>query len=86
MRIHVHVHTGICDNFIHSFREIFYLNILATINRQFLFLYLQRERFSKAYQMYYAIIDNYNFFFFFLETRNSMEIDGDRDNMFLKIE
>lgn len=24
--------------------------------------------------------------FFFLETRNSMEIDGDRDNMFLKIE
>lgn len=47
-----------------SFREIFYLNILATINRQFLFLYLQRERFSKAYQMYYAIIDNYNFFFF----------------------
>lgn len=65
MRIHIHVHvrTGICDNFIHSFREIFYLNILATINRQFLFLYLQRERFSKAYQMYYAIIDNYNFFF-----------------------
>lgn len=63
MRIHVHVRTGICDNFIHSFREIFYLNILATINRQFLFLYLQRERFSKAYQMYYAIIDNYNFFF-----------------------
>lgn len=44
MRIHVHVRTGICDNFIHSFREIFYLNILATINRQFLFLYLQRER------------------------------------------
>lgn len=60
----IHVRTGICDNFIHSFREIFYLNILATINRQFLFLYLQRERFSKAYQMYYAIIDNYNFFFF----------------------
>lgn len=54
----IHVRTGICDNFIHSFREIFYLNILATINRQFLFLYLQRERFSKAYQMYYAIIDN----------------------------
>lgn len=50
----IHVRTGICDNFIHSFREIFYLNILATINRQF----------SKAYQMYYAIIDNYNFFFF----------------------
>lgn len=65
MRIHVHVRTGICDNFIHSFREIFYLNILATINRQFLFLYLQRERFSKAYQMYYAIIDNYNFLIFF---------------------
>lgn len=64
MRIHVHVRTGICDNFIHSFREIFYLNILATINKQFLFLYLQRERFSKAYQMYYAIIDNHNLFFF----------------------
>lgn len=79
----INVRTGICENFIHSFREIFYLNILATINRQFLFLYLQRERFSKAYQMYYAIIDNYNFFFF-LETKYSMEIDEDRDNIFFK--
>lgn len=84
MRIHVHVRTGICDNFIHSFREIFYLNILATINRQFLFLYLQRERFSKAYQMYYAIIDNYNFFFFWKQEIlwRLMEIE----TMFLKIE
>lgn len=79
----INVRTGICENFIHSFREIFYLNILATINRQFLFLYLQRERFSKAYQMYYAIIDNYKFFFF-LETKYSMEIDEDRDNIFFK--
>lgn len=62
-----------------------YLNILATINRQFLFLYLQRERdFQKhikcTMQLSITII------FFFLETKYSMEIDEDRDNMFLKIE
>lgn len=65
MRIHVHVRTGICDNFIHSFREIFYLNILATINRQFLFLYLQRERdFQKHIKCTMQLSITIIFFFF----------------------
>lgn len=31
MRIYVYVRIGICDNFIYSFREKFYLNIFVII-------------------------------------------------------